>query len=128
MTLLPEQLAYMNEHVPLKFRGIYRRACEGSRSAAQKVGCLECQGYEDGAVRAVRECPDKRCPHWATRGYKTKEDEESETELTTPGESIASAVLENREDETLKADRLRAAKIKALIKARAARVAKREES
>lgn len=56
--------------LPLRFRALYLRATQGSKPAARKCMCLECQGWQEGAVKAVRMCPTRACPNWAVRPYQ----------------------------------------------------------
>lgn len=69
MADIPEHLLH---EVPPKFQGVYKRALAGSRPAAVKCMCLMCQGYEDGAVQAVRECAALGCPLHAVRPFQPK--------------------------------------------------------
>lgn len=56
--------------LPLRFRTLYLRATQGSKPAARKCMCLECQGWQEGAVKAIRMCPSRACPNWAVRPYQ----------------------------------------------------------
>lgn len=65
-----------NRSVPKLHHGTYRRALAGrSRTAAIKAMCLECQGWEDGAIQAVRECPSAGCPLHAVRPYQVDDND-----------------------------------------------------
>lgn len=73
--------------IPSSRRGTYLRATRGSRPAAVKAMCLQCQGWEDGAVQAVRDCPCRACPLWRVRPYQTPEQREvSAQEMQVPGD------------------------------------------
>lgn len=58
--------------IPISAQATYRKALNGSRPSAVKAMCLECQGYEDGARKAIRECPSVGCPLHAVRPYQVK--------------------------------------------------------
>lgn len=62
----------MAEHeVPPRYQRLYRVALSGrSRVASVKAMCLECQGWEDGAVKAVRNCAATGCPLHAVRPFR----------------------------------------------------------
>ena len=47
------------------YRALYEQAMKGkSRKAAQKIGCLECCGWE---IKEVFLCSDVGCPHYPYR-------------------------------------------------------------
>lgn len=58
--------------VPVSAQNTYRRALGGSRPSAVKAMCLECQGWEDGARQAIRDCPSLGCPLHAVRPFQKK--------------------------------------------------------
>lgn len=58
--------------IPVSAQNTYRRALAGSRPAAVKALCLECQGWEDGARKAIRDCPSVGCPLHAVRPFQSK--------------------------------------------------------
>ena len=63
--------AISEQEVPKKYRMMYRKALQGkSRRAAMNVFCLYCQGWENGARLAVRDCAAFSCPLWAYRPYQ----------------------------------------------------------
>lgn len=69
--------AIVERRIPKLHQGLYRRAHAGhSRQASIKAMCLECQGWDDGAMQAVRECEAIRCPLHSVRPYQTAEDQE----------------------------------------------------
>lgn len=69
------QKSIRNAGVPKIHEALYRRALTGdSRASSIKAMCLECQGWTDGAMRAVRDCPTVRCPLHAVRPYRTGEE------------------------------------------------------
>lgn len=133
-------LQHLEETVPLRFQALYRRAISGGRTAAVKAMCLECQGWEDGAVQGVRDCASIACPLHAVRPYQSKEDREEGEEIGsvdgvrevagTEGDTAAvSGVVDERSAEDVLEDLMRedrkkelqAKRIEALRKARAAR-------
>lgn len=65
-------LEIANQGVPISAQGIYRRALAGNRPAAVKAMCLSCQGWEDGARQAIRDCPSVGCPLHAVRPFQKK--------------------------------------------------------
>lgn len=58
--------------IPQSWQNTYRRALAGSRPAAVKALCGECQGWEDGARQAIRDCPSVGCPLHAVRPFQKK--------------------------------------------------------
>lgn len=75
MTLTDEEIDAQIEsrQIPSSIQGLYRRALLGSRPAAVKVMCLECQGYDHGARQAITDCSARGCPLWAVRPYVVRE-------------------------------------------------------
>ena len=67
LTRSPEDYAAT---LPPRFQALYLRATQGNKPAARKCMCLECQGWSEGAVQAVRMCPSRACPNWAVRPYQ----------------------------------------------------------
>lgn len=81
MTTLDIEKEISDRGVPLSAQGIYRRALSGSsRKASIQAMCLECQGYEDGARKAIRDCPSVGCPLWSVRPYQAKDEDDVERE------------------------------------------------
>ena len=60
-------LQTLHRDVPLRFHPVIGRLNEGSRSAAVKLKCLECSGWQTSEV-AKCVCPD--CPLFSFRPYK----------------------------------------------------------
>lgn len=58
--------------IPSSCHNTYRKAHTGSRPAAIKAMCLMCQGWDDGARKAVRDCADVGCPLWSVRPFQGK--------------------------------------------------------
>lgn len=58
--------------IPSSCHNTYRKAHTGSRPAAIKAMCLMCQGWDDGARKAVRDCADVGCPLWSVRPFQSK--------------------------------------------------------
>jgi len=83
------QAAIKEGRIPAIHQAKYRRALEGNRPAAVRCMCLECQGWDDGAMKAVRECQATRCPLWAVRPYQ-RDEVENEDALATyrPGGEV----------------------------------------
>jgi predicted transcriptional regulator len=77
-------LEIANRGIPTSWHGIYRRALAGSRPAAVKALCGECQGWEDGARQAIRDCPSVGCPLHAVRPFQKK----AGNALATPDDDI----------------------------------------
>lgn len=74
-----EAIRHEKQEVPVRFQGLYRRAVAGtSRAASIKCMCLECQGWNDGVVAAVRDCVSRACPLWAVRPYQVGGEAEAE--------------------------------------------------
>jgi hypothetical protein len=88
----PEIVSFFSElkaRTPERFHNLVESAQNGSRTAASKLHCLECSGYDNKNVTdLVRHCPcngadgASACPLWAFRPYQigTAEVEEIETE------------------------------------------------
>lgn len=72
LRVLDIDLEIAQRGIPISAQATYRRALGGSRPSAVKAMCLECQGYEDGARKAIRECPSVGCPLHAVRPYQVK--------------------------------------------------------
>lgn len=72
MRTLDIDLEIANRGIPVSAQNTYRRALAGSRPAAVKAACLECQGWEDGARQAIRDCPSVGCPLHAVRPFQKK--------------------------------------------------------
>lgn len=72
LRVLDIDLEIANRGIPVSWHGIYRRALAGSRPAAVKALCGECQGWEDGARQAIRDCPSVGCPLHAVRPFQRK--------------------------------------------------------
>lgn len=60
------------QQIPTSWQGIYRKALAGNRPAAVKCFCGYCQGWEDGARQAIRDCPSVGCPLHAVRPFQKK--------------------------------------------------------
>lgn len=105
LRVLDIDLEIAQRGIPISAQATYRRALGGSRPSAVKAMCLECQGYEDGARKAIRECPSVGCPLHAVRPYQVKAgsvasdldldsdidsevDSETEVEEHEPGEDV----------------------------------------
>ena len=73
--------------IPISAQNTYRRALAGSRPAAVKAACLECQGWEDGARQAVRDCPSVGCPLHAVRPFQKKAGSATAIDLDTDNDS-----------------------------------------
>lgn len=58
--------------LPPKYRGVYLRAVSGNKPAARKAMCLECVGWEQGAIQMIRNCPSRACPNHTVRPYQVK--------------------------------------------------------
>ncbi len=72
MRTLDIDLEIASQGVPVSVQNTYRRALAGSRPAAVKAMCLACQGWEDGARQAIRDCPSVGCPLHAVRPFQKK--------------------------------------------------------
>lgn len=102
MKTLDIDLEIVNRGIPVSAQNTYRRALAGSRPSAVKAACLECQGWEDGARQAIRDCPSVGCPLHAVRPFQRKagnaaveiETEEDDLDqcLTQATENVNSAV------------------------------------
>lgn len=54
-----------SRYIPPRYRSFYEQAMSHrSRKAAQKIGCLECCGWE---IKEVFLCSDVGCPHYPHR-------------------------------------------------------------
>lgn len=60
--------------IPQSWQATYRKALNGNRPAATKAMCGMCQGWEDNARKAIRECADLGCPNHAVRPFQKKVD------------------------------------------------------
>lgn len=60
------------QQIPQSWQASYRKALSGNRPAAVKVMCGQCQGWEDGARQAIRDCPSVGCPLHAVRPFQKK--------------------------------------------------------
>lgn len=58
--------------IPQSWQATYRKALTGNRPAAVKTMCGMCQGWEDGARQAIRDCPSVGCPLHAVRPFQKK--------------------------------------------------------
>lgn len=76
--MMPEAIAQRIAELELgpRMATIYRRALgpRATRSVCIKAFCLSCQGWEDGAVDAVRNCASESCPLWRVRPYQRREE------------------------------------------------------
>lgn len=61
-----------DQQIPQSWHAAYRKALAGNRPAAVKVMCGQCQGWEDGARQAIRDCPSVGCPLHAVRPFQKK--------------------------------------------------------
>lgn len=59
----------MRKDVPERFQSVVEKVTEGSRTAAVKLKCLECSGYQ---TPEVRHCTAIQCPLWLFRPYQGK--------------------------------------------------------
>lgn len=74
----------LRERTPERFMPLVDRMEKGSRSAAVKLHCLQCCGYE---TKEVRQCTALSCPIWVFRPYqKAEEPEESGGEVAVDDE------------------------------------------
>jgi hypothetical protein len=57
------------EHYPSR-AGLFRKVYEGKASPREciKAFCLECNGWEEAAIR---DCPATACPIWRMRPYQS---------------------------------------------------------
>lgn len=68
------------QQIPQSWQASYRKALSGNRPAAVKVMCGQCQGWEDGARQAIRDCPSVGCPLHAVRPFQKKTGKEIDSE------------------------------------------------
>lgn len=85
--------------IPSSWHNTYRRALAGSRPAAVKAMCGECQGWEDGARQAIRDCPSVGCPLHTVRPFQKKSG--AGTELDTDNDTED---RDERENKTVDSD------------------------
>lgn len=78
--VLDIDLEIANRGIPQSWQNTYRRGLSGSRPAAVKCLCGECQGWEDGARQAIRDCPSVGCPLHAVRPFQKKASKEIDSE------------------------------------------------
>lgn len=69
-----------DQQIPQSWQNLYRKALAGNRPAAVKVFCGYCQGWEDGARQAIRDCPSVGCPLHAVRPFQKKVDRIDDSE------------------------------------------------
>lgn len=72
---LKEHFATLRKRTPEKYQHLVDKIQKGSRSAAQKLHCLECSDYQS---KEVSECPVVACPSFAFRPYQKRIKEENE--------------------------------------------------
>lgn len=89
--------------IPARYHELYARAKRGgSRKTAIQAMCLECQGWEDGVIKAIRECPSAGCPLHAVRPYQGKGEEnlpgEPSVDFLEDEEGIVSEALRESAD------------------------------
>lgn len=73
----------VQQGIPTSAQATYRKALAGNRPAAVKAMCLACQGWEDGARKAIRDCPSVGCPLHAVRPFQSKAGAAQDTDLET---------------------------------------------
>ena len=64
-----ERLRILYQEVPKRYLPLIDRLAEGSRTAAIKLHCLQCVGYES---KEVTNCTATQCPIWPVRPYQPK--------------------------------------------------------
>lgn len=62
-----EHIERLRKHTPKQFHPLIDKLSKGSRSAAMKLMCLQCVGFER---IGVRECGGKSCPMFLYRPYQ----------------------------------------------------------
>lgn len=72
MSALDIEREIVQQGIPTSAQATYRKALAGNRPAAVKAMCLACQGWEDGARKAIRDCPSVGCPLHAVRPFQSK--------------------------------------------------------
>ena len=72
---IQEHFKLLRERTPVRFHQIIDLVEEGSRTASQKLKCLDCSNFQ---TAEIRRCEIKACPQWAFRPYqgKTEDDED----------------------------------------------------
>ena len=66
---IQEHFKLLRERTPVRFHQIVDLVEEGSRTASQKLKCLDCSNFQ---TAEIRRCEIKACPQWAFRPYQGK--------------------------------------------------------
>lgn len=92
MKTLDTDLEIARQQIPQSWQASYRKALSGNRPAAVKVMCGQCQGWEDGARQAIRDCPSVGCPLHAVRPFQKKTgkliDSDTETDIDNENDNV----------------------------------------
>jgi hypothetical protein len=67
-----EHVLRLKDVTPKTFHNLVARATNGSRTAAQKLFCLQCVGF---SRKDVRECNGKTCPMYLYRPYQSNDED-----------------------------------------------------
>ena len=67
-------MANICKKCPPHLRGLVRRLERGHRSAAIKLFCVQCVGWEND-VSAIANCTSFDCPNWLVRPHRDKMDD-----------------------------------------------------
>lgn len=81
MRVLDIEREIVQRGIPQSWQATYRKAKAGNRPACVKCMCGECQGWEDGARKAIRDCPSVGCPLHAVRPFQSKAGAIEDTDL-----------------------------------------------
>jgi hypothetical protein len=85
----------MRKFVPSRYHTLIDAMERGSRTAAAKLNCLACMGFEDGCSAAIRNCTGgKVCPMYMFRPYQGKDGlRELETETVEVESEVGKTVF-----------------------------------